>query len=468
MTTVIVDITGRCNLKCKYCYNSKYQADALNQKNLHKIIKNLTPETSICFLGGEPLTSPYLFDAIAYCISNSIQCSVTTNGTLVKKVGIAKILNSGISELTFSLDGPDPSTNDELRGLGSFQQCIDSLKACDQYAKSHKVKCDISISSTVSKVNLSSIELMLDLIGKLELYIHKLWLTPMLPIGRGEKERQDCISEVEWVQLCDKICRKWKKFPRISYLAIPNSEIVVRVLSSRHHILLTDSVPDCPPLTGSASCRVLADGRIVPCNGREDLLEKLEDNVPWYSPSSIEKVGNECNLLKPFSLFVCKMNNFRYQSNTFCNHCPFRHNCFACPLEEYFKTTPRRKIPLSCKEALRLVGHQKPEELKVEKRAPSRKNNYSLSVLNLWLKNGTLYLKERRNGEKVFFIIPTGTIATLNKECAKILLNIIEDGEFSVNNLTDNPSLEENSQVGMISNYLRVTELLSHIGITIN
>ena len=58
-----------------------------------------------------------------------MRASVITNATLLPRTTLEKVKQLGV-ELGISLDGADETTNDAIRGHGSFRQAVNALKRC--------------------------------------------------------------------------------------------------------------------------------------------------------------------------------------------------------------------------------------------------------------------------------------------------------------------------------------------------
>lgn len=80
--------TGRCDLRCPWCFNSDLQT----KKPLsYKQMKDAIDEhrdfiTSVVFSGGEPLLNPYLNKTIRYAKSKDLKIKLNTNGLVSKSV----------------------------------------------------------------------------------------------------------------------------------------------------------------------------------------------------------------------------------------------------------------------------------------------------------------------------------------------------------------------------------------------
>lgn len=123
-TSLVLPITGKCNLMCSYCFaqaNNRnlsfvdYTEDSINK--LLSVLRNIngnTP-TNLVFFGGEPLIK---FDLIKYTVNKvktdfldmNIRYSITTNGTLINKE-IAKFFADNNVSVLLSMDGFDNEYN---------------------------------------------------------------------------------------------------------------------------------------------------------------------------------------------------------------------------------------------------------------------------------------------------------------------------------------------------------------------
>jgi Fe-coproporphyrin III synthase len=120
-TTAAVDVTHRCNLKCRHCYWWKQEHPAeLDDGRMIAFLKDLRARGlgAAILYGGEPTLRPAIcrtageiFDAVL----------AFTNGMN----GFPRIKNV---QWILSLDGPQ-DVNDEIRGNGVYAQAVENLKA---------------------------------------------------------------------------------------------------------------------------------------------------------------------------------------------------------------------------------------------------------------------------------------------------------------------------------------------------
>lgn len=153
--TVIWDITSKCNLKCKHCYQS-YNEDliAFSKKNIDEIIDILKKEMvgHIHILGGEPLLYNHLLYLIEKAKKNGLLVTINTNGTMLTEKIACRLSDLGLDQLSFSLDGATESINDKIRGEGVFSKVDKAVYVAT------KAKLDISITYTISDDNFLDFE----------------------------------------------------------------------------------------------------------------------------------------------------------------------------------------------------------------------------------------------------------------------------------------------------------------------
>lgn len=120
LTTLNVEITNRCNLRCGYCPVNRSMARPKSDLPLEAfedlLARAPTVTTLLPFQWGEPLLHPDLFEMVRLARVRGIRTYVTTNGTLLDPPRRRAILDSGITRLTISVDGDD-ATHAATRGV---------------------------------------------------------------------------------------------------------------------------------------------------------------------------------------------------------------------------------------------------------------------------------------------------------------------------------------------------------------
>jgi MoaA/NifB/PqqE/SkfB family radical SAM enzyme len=143
---IYYDLTSQCNLTCKTCLNrsGSAKADELNMEESIRIVEGIHRDAvfEIRFSGGEP-TMKYGWDSImARSRALGLVTSLNSNGVYDKKT-IDKLINIHPEEITISLDGCR-EVNDYIRGEGTYQKSIDSIK------KLSISECRVTINTVIT------------------------------------------------------------------------------------------------------------------------------------------------------------------------------------------------------------------------------------------------------------------------------------------------------------------------------
>lgn len=125
------ELTYRCNLKCKHCYNAAGDKTELSTEEWMKIIDEIYRCGCLRFFltGGEPLLHDGFFDILEYARSKPLAVGVLTNGTLLDEYMVKRMKELGVHGLHFSVDGPDDHIHDEFRGVEkSFEKTLNAIR----------------------------------------------------------------------------------------------------------------------------------------------------------------------------------------------------------------------------------------------------------------------------------------------------------------------------------------------------
>lgn len=163
--TVDLFLTYRCNLRCKMCgqwgvagtskdMSPEELKSELSLDEIYKIINDIkTFKPNVTLFGGEPLMYSNWEKVVSRIKQEGMRCNMITNGILLEKYANS-IIDLGVDEIIFSLDGPR-EVHDEVRGAkGTFDRATRGLKLIrDIKRKSGTGKPVVSISSTIFEIN---------------------------------------------------------------------------------------------------------------------------------------------------------------------------------------------------------------------------------------------------------------------------------------------------------------------------
>jgi len=198
--------TQACNLRCTYCYQDATVArpDELSTIEAEELIRQAveTGATTFVFTGGEPFVRRDLLHLARYCRDCGIRANVITNGHYITPNNIGEIAEI-FSNVTISLDGGIHS-HDHNRGHGSWARAVQSIQLLI------KAGVPVDINSVLSRVGLSDIDQLLQLVHEWKVGEHR--IVPQFPMGRGAIARDGELSDEELLRLDDYLYAAQRKF----------------------------------------------------------------------------------------------------------------------------------------------------------------------------------------------------------------------------------------------------------------
>lgn len=161
-----LEITGKCNLGCVYCYNSRFNnKKVIRDEMTTEQIKQLITEASVMgckrfvFSGGEPFLRKDIFDIIEFCKGKDIE--ILTNGKKLSTNLIEKLSRyKQIKEIKVTLDGF--KWHDKTRIGSKHKQVIKSLKELKKFG------FYVVVNTEVTRRNLLEMPLLYQLIKEIK------------------------------------------------------------------------------------------------------------------------------------------------------------------------------------------------------------------------------------------------------------------------------------------------------------
>jgi len=328
--SVDIDITDRCNLRCRYCYFYTSPADVkdLPQEEWLRFFDELNrcAVTTVCLAGGEPFIREDLQDILAGVVRNRMRYSILSNGTLINDDIVSYIASTRRCDyVQVSIDGSIPITHDSFRGQGSFFRAVEGIRCLQRN------KVPVAVRVTIHRQNVHDLE------NIAKLLLEDIGLPSFSTNSAGYMGL--CQKNTEQVQLSTedrhlamttllKLIEKYGE--RISATAGPLAEARGwrEMEEARRRGL--ESLPGRGCLVGCGctfdKIAVRADGVIVPCN----MLSHIElgrinvDSLAsiWLNHASMWKIRERRSI--PLSRFE------------FCRGCEYINYCTGnCPALAY-------------------------------------------------------------------------------------------------------------------------------------
>lgn len=154
--------TDQCVGRCIMCNNWCVSGKSLDPKKCLDVVDEVSRMGTehINFAGGDPLLFPEIFQLIRRIKSYGMESALVTMGTLIRQGNVRELVDSGIDEVRISLDSPNPSKNDEIRGVKSaYEKGVRGIELLlEERARSNSKKPTIVVNMTIMQMNFDDIE----------------------------------------------------------------------------------------------------------------------------------------------------------------------------------------------------------------------------------------------------------------------------------------------------------------------
>ncbi|MFC1541939.1 radical SAM protein [Candidatus Latescibacterota bacterium] len=228
---IAFEVTRTCTLLCKHCRgdsrNETYN-DELSFDEIKAILDNVSTfaKPLIIITGGEPLTRADVFDITKYSTSLGFRTVLATCGHFLTDEMVGKLIETGVSRISVSLDGANAETHDNFRGVpGAFEAALRGL----EIARKHGL--DFQINSTITSLNIDELASLNDLAVSLgAVAFHPFLLVPM---GRGSGLSDCALSPEEYEEALIRIAKSAEHSPiEIKPTCSPHYYRIIRQMSA--------------------------------------------------------------------------------------------------------------------------------------------------------------------------------------------------------------------------------------------
>jgi len=271
--SVSIAITGRCNLRCRYCFYADEMAelDDLPTEAWLAFFDELGQlgVMNVSLTGGEAFTRPDLFELIDGIVANRMRYNILSNGTLITpevldrfEVGKRRLR---LDYIQVSIDGSCAEVHDKSRPV-SFDRALRGLRLLIERG------FPVAVRTTINRYNLHDLEnvahLLLDRLGLPSFGTNEAGL-----IGAGcENQGQIALTAAEVQEAMEILNRLGERYPgRLSAQAGPQAKR--RMYAEMEHARQTGEKAAGWAMGFLSSCsgtfskiEVLHDGTVVPCH----------------------------------------------------------------------------------------------------------------------------------------------------------------------------------------------------------
>jgi heme b synthase len=199
------ELTRSCNLACAHCRASAergpYPGELSTDQSL-RLLSDIASFSSpiIILTGGEPLLRDDVFAIARHGTDLGLRMVLATNGTLLKRETVRRLIEAGVSRISISIDGMDERSHDGLRGVpGAFSGALFGIENAKVEGLSFQ------INTTITRRNVVELAEIQSLTAWLGADAHHLFL--LVPTGRGAEMAGDSLNKEEYEEVLGRIYR---------------------------------------------------------------------------------------------------------------------------------------------------------------------------------------------------------------------------------------------------------------------
>jgi mycofactocin biosynthetic radical S-adenosylmethionine protein MftC len=290
------EITAKCNLQCRHCLSAnmgKTYAVELDFEQCRAFIDELDRMEvfQINFGGGEPFLRKDFCNILDYAHSKGIITCVSTNGTTLDENLARRLAGMKLLRIQVSLDGATATTNDAIRGSGTYERILEGIHLLCKQGFPH-----LSINTVVTRSNFCEIEQLCELAHH---YRVNTRLSRLRPSGNAKRVWQEFhLDNLQLAMLSEFLSAHREILSGDSFFSITKED--------RRELGLN--------ICGAArmTCSVLPDGSVYPCaflcdeqfKGGNIIRESLEEI--WRHSASFNAIRairvEACESCERFSL----------------------------------------------------------------------------------------------------------------------------------------------------------------------
>jgi MoaA/NifB/PqqE/SkfB family radical SAM enzyme len=248
----IIETSNTCNFRCPTCptthklIHARRPPEAMSLDKFKKIIDNIKDDVHVVYLynSNEPLLHPDIVEMIRYASSQDLHTMISSNCSLLTEEMSLKLLDSGLGEIRFALDGLTAESFETFRRGGDYLSVRKNIERFCELKNSLGRKRPIAtLQFILNKLNQDQVE-DIKKFSK-DNHIDKLYIKPfiMSPYAYSPEEIEDLSKRF----FADK--------------DINDDYIVYR--KDEHGLVAKTDYKTCPDVRKVFT--ILADGRAVMC-----------------------------------------------------------------------------------------------------------------------------------------------------------------------------------------------------------
>lgn len=330
---VVWNYTNACNLKCQHCYQKakKPLPDELSTEEKLGVVQQLADNNvvALAFSGGEPLLAPDFFEVAAYASQQHLYLSLATNGTLLTKKNVNRIVEAGIRYVEISLDSANPHSHEHFRGVrGCWEKTLEGIRNAVEHEELF-----VCLATTITRYNHHEVPALIKLSERLG--VKRFLAFNFIPTGKATDIREADLTPQMREELLETLYKHMREgsievmttAPQFARICMSRSKDTVAMAhfgagtTSEKTRLLAEFLGGCG--AGRLYCAIQPNGVVTPCvympieigNLREKTLQEI-----WKQSEIMQELREREQLLDN------------------CGRCSFKNVCGGCRARAYAYT----------------------------------------------------------------------------------------------------------------------------------
>jgi radical SAM protein with 4Fe4S-binding SPASM domain len=211
-----VNITSRCNMKCKHCRGDYSGRTDLSLKDFNAIMdfakEHMVKSTYFLISGGEPLLHPNFREIMKILKKRGVELvSITTNGSFITQELLAYLEKLKFKNLRISVSLDSIHENEHNAFRNNINAYADAIRAIDLIANHQGMQC--IVRTTITKKRLKEIPDIIKFIASKGVDIFS--VSSVIPVGRAKDNKELKFDAKSKKRLFDIIKKMKLKYPSL-------------------------------------------------------------------------------------------------------------------------------------------------------------------------------------------------------------------------------------------------------------
>ncbi|MDR1412967.1 MAG: radical SAM protein [Actinomycetes bacterium] len=273
-SSLIWNITNRCNLLCSHCYmaaDGHVKPDQLSDEQAYEMVDRMEEAgVPVVFLsGGEPMMRPNFWEILKRINKAGVQPTISTNCTFVTPKAAQRLAENGVRFIATSIYGPEYYHDALTQVPGTYQKVVKAIKNL----RAAGVK--VAVKTALTRETYEFIYDIVTLAKELDCSL--LYICDLITSGRSAGEENMRVSVDQWRRLCDFVVDDMlDPASSLEYDigAIPSTipyiaeKLVARGVDVSKGLKRFQTFSACP--VGQGHMTINSEGGVMPCQFAQD------------------------------------------------------------------------------------------------------------------------------------------------------------------------------------------------------